>query len=162
MTSCEYADLHKFSRLRFSLDSMILPSLLTMPICCISCIDTIFAPICMKKCSVSADSLPFGTLFMKYSCNLVDMHDFCRNFILFPMREILFHEIAQSCHDTTLYSPQKRDHWNCHVDRLPSNQPSRGRFAAPHTPPYSITAFFYIHDKNDNIIIEGFRRRFSR
>ena len=27
-----------------------------------------------------------------------DMHDFCRNFIHFPMREIIFHEIVFSCY----------------------------------------------------------------
>ena len=65
-------------------------SILSLPICCISCSDTIFPPIRMKKCSVTAAFSPFDALFMKYSRKFFDMHDFCRNFILFPYEKSYF------------------------------------------------------------------------
>jgi len=87
-------------------ESILLSSILTPPICCVSCADTVFPSIRMKKFFVTADFPAFGALFMKYSRKFFDMYDFCRNFILFPMRQILFHkiaflcqEIAHSCHD---------------------------------------------------------------
>ena len=58
----------------------------------------------MKKCSVTADSLLFDALFMKYSWNFIDSMFFFRNFMHFPMRQVIFHEMAVSSHEIASFS----------------------------------------------------------
>ena len=54
------------------------------PIRCISCSDTIFATICMKKCPVTADSPPFDAFFMQYSRNFLICMIFAELSCIFP------------------------------------------------------------------------------